>query len=181
MGRVVPPVHAKRRVSGSFIHTCWACLWYLCFLEVQQCYKAPFKKLLRGWWHISTHGCTYIFACRHTTLTEVRRNGWSLVPPKNLLFINCGWLENPFWKRMSVSFYNSLIRQIKRAFLLVFSNQNMPQSLFTYLSNLCCPNRTYLCNGKGELKSSTLVIRERAQEDLENNGVILLQPINWKC
>lgn len=46
------------------------------------------------------------------------------------------------WKQIVCLIYNGLIRQIKGAFLLVFSNQNMPQNLFAYLLNLCCPNRT---------------------------------------
>lgn len=95
-----------------------------------------------------------------------------------------GWMENHFWKRMSVlSIMICLTGQIKRAFLLVFSNQNIPQILFAYLLKplLSKQNIWCLCNGKGELKSSTPVIRGGAQEDLEHDGVILLQSINWKC
>ena len=54
------------------------------------------------------------------------------------------WMDGiPFLKENVCPVCNSQIRQIKRDFLLVFSNQNIPQSLFAYLLNLCCPNRTY--------------------------------------
>lgn len=144
MGRVVRPVHAKLRASGSFIHT----VAELAFdIDVSLRWSSVTRLHLKSCWGADD---TFPHMGAHTslltdtqTLTEVRRNSWSLVPPKKLLFISCGWLEDPFWKRMSVWFYNSLIRQIKRAFLLVFSNQNMPQSLFTYLLNFCCPSRMY--------------------------------------
>lgn len=143
-GRVVPPVHAKLRASGSFIHTI-AKLAFDIYVSLRWSSVMRFhlkRSLLRGWIHVSTHGCTYTFAHRCTTSLKSGETASLLYAWKSALYQL--WMSGrPFLKENVCLIYSSLIRQIKRAFLLVFSNQNIPQSLFAYLLNLCCPNRTY--------------------------------------
>lgn len=129
---------------------------------------------------LSTHSHMWVHTPSFTDTQPSLMSGEMAIPcssPK-LFFI---WINGRLgWKHIVCLIYNGLIRQIKRAFLPVFSNQNMPPSLFAYLLNLCCPNRAQGIFAMAKVKSSSPVIRWRAQEDLENAGVILLQSISWK-
>lgn len=180
--RVVPPVHARLRASGFFIHTnstlafdiyvslSWSSVGRL---HLEKEFIGEMRTPAHRWVH------THLQSQTQPSLMSGEMAGPLLLCKTALYHL---WMNGKLvWKQIVSLIYNGLIRQIKRAFLPVFSNQNMPPSLFAYLLSLCCPNRTHSIFAMAKVKSSSPVIRGRTLEDSENNGVILLQSSNWKC